>query len=205
MSFFSRMTGFGRFCVIALIFAAIGGVIYYTGFNKTAAEYVNKMNGGEGFSFGKDEKAEEPQTKSAPVAEPAQKPVSNKVDAVIVAKAGYGSSPLLSGNAGFVSSDNSIVVKDYGLRMKMMVKNDDKSLCDALVSGQAQIGYGPSYVIAKSTSKDLKVFMEFSYNVGSQSSDCLIARADWLAKNKDLASKIAKAFIGVRTGEVKAK
>ena len=47
--------------------------------------------------------------------------------------------------------------------------------------------------------------MELNYNMDAQSTDCLIARADWLVKNKALASKIAKAFIGVRTGEVKAK
>lgn len=202
------MTGFGRFCVIALIFAAIGGVIYYTGFNKIAAEYMENITGGGSAPSSQNENTTQPaQTPATSNSKPqtTPKPVAKKIDAVIVAKAGFGNSPLLSGNAGFVSSDNSIVVNDLGLRLKMIVKNDDKSVCDALVSGQAQIGYCPSYVIAKSTSKDLKVFMEFSYNVGTQSSDCLIARADWLAKNKDLASKIAKAFIGVRTGEVKAK
>ncbi|MBQ4034921.1 MAG: hypothetical protein II623_05625 [Paludibacteraceae bacterium] len=208
MGFFSRMTGFGRFCVIALIFAAIGGVIYYTGFNKVAAEYMENITGGGSAPSSQNENTTQPaQTPATSNSKPqtTPKPVAKKIDAVIVAKAGFGNSPLLSGNAGFVSSDNSIVVNDLGLRLKMIVKNDDKSVCDALSSGEAQIAYCPSYLVGKANAKNVRVLMELNYNMDAQSTDCLIARADWFVKNKALASKIAKAFIGVRTGDVKAK
>lgn len=202
MGIFSRMTFFGRMCVILLIFGAIGGVIYYTGFNKIAADYVNSMNGGEGSSLSQPNN-----TTAEPVATPAeettQQPAPAKVDAIVVTKAGYGNSPLMSGNRGFVSSDNSIVVKDCGVRMKVMVQNDDKDLIQSLLSGEAQVGYCPAYLISQYNAKELKVLMEFTYDVDARTSDCLIAKAEWLAQNKAVAAKIAKAFIGVRTGDVK--
>lgn len=197
------MTFFGRMCVILLIFGAIGGVIYYTGLNKIAADYINQMNGGEGVAApSNNETPAETQQKTttAPVNKPV---VAAKPDAIVVTKAGYGPSPLLSASRGFVSSDNSIVVKDCGLRMKVMVKNDDNSLIQSLLSGEAQVGYCPSYLITKYNAKELKVLMEFNYDLDAKSSDCLVAKAEWIAQHKAVASKIVKAFIGVRTGDVK--
>ena len=160
MGFFNKLTTVGRICVIGAVIAAIGGIVYATGLNKTAAS-------GAKSKFG-----------------------SSKPDATLVVNSYTGFSPIVWGNGGLEPNDTSYFAKKFGVKLKIKIMDDFDAARSALKNGDAQIEYCtldalPVEMSAGGTMTDIKYFMLLNFSAGA---DALVANAA-VQKVADLKGK----------------
>ena len=177
---FSKLTGFGRFCVIAVIVAIVAVAAYY-------------------FIPGLNQKENNNPQKTENVSSPSKKPLfggnsANRYDAAIIVDTYTGWAPIVWGNGGMEGNENSEFYKRFGVKLKIL-NMDDFEACRAtlrngcpddkkrdwnLVDPDAVMAFCTldSYPVEASNSGNMQGIVYFMIHNFSAGADAIVVRSN---------------------------